>query len=117
MKQRVSALALALALAACGGRGAGTQASPNPSEATPPPARGPEADAARIAHDNEVVKEAQAIANPVLANAADCSALKAGLPDAQAGLENAYERAYTEIGREAVTKLKQQLQDAAKACP
>jgi hypothetical protein len=113
----VSALALTLALAACGGRGAATQASPNPLEATPPPARGPEADAARVAHDNEIIKEAQAIANPFLANAADCTALKAGLPDAQATLENAYERAYTEIGREAVSKLKKQLEDAASACP
>jgi hypothetical protein len=117
VKPRTSALALTLALAACGGRGAAPKASPNPSEATPPPARGPEADAARIAHDNEVVKEAQAIANPVLASATDCAALKAGLHDAQATLENAYERAYTEAGREAVANLKKQLEDAAKACP
>jgi len=117
VKQRVSALALTLALAACGGRGAATPASPSPSAATPLPVRGPEADAARVAHDNEVIKEAQAITNPVLANAADCAALKVALPDAQAVLQTANERAYTDAGREAVHNLKQQLQDAAKACP
>ena len=111
---------VALPLAACGGRSAAPPpSSPLPSAAlaTPPPNRGPGAEEARVAHDVPVVKEAQDIANEILQKAGDCAALKAGLADAQSGLDGRYERARTDAARETINDLRKQVQNAASACP
>jgi hypothetical protein len=116
----VLTILLTLPLAACGGRGAAPPtSSPAPSSAlaTPPPVRGPAAETARVAHDVDVVKQAQDVANGILQKASDCAGLKAGLADAQSALDDAYERARTDAGRDTITGLRKQIQNAASACP
>jgi hypothetical protein len=99
---------LALTATACSGG-----AAPTP----PPPADGLGAQAAAIASDTNVLREAQAAAAAVLRDADNCEAVKADLAEAQAGLEKAFSRARTETGRTAITNLKKQVQDTATACP
>jgi hypothetical protein len=70
-----------------------------------------------VAHDVPVVKEAQDIANGILQKAGDCAALKAGLADAQSGLDGTYERARTDAAHETINNLRKQIQNAANACP
>jgi hypothetical protein len=111
---------LALPFAACGGRSAAPPpSSPIPSGAliTPPPARGPGAEEARVAHDVPVVKQAQDAANGILQKAGDCAAIKAGLADAQQVLDDTYELARTDAAHETINNLRKQIQNAASACP
>jgi hypothetical protein len=70
-----------------------------------------------VAHDVDVVKGAQDVANGILQKAGDCAALKVGLAEAQSALDNAYERARTDAARDTINGLKKQVQDAASVCP
>jgi len=109
-------------LAACRGKGDLTSGSPGPAATTapepvPPPVRGPAAEAARVAHDIEVLKNAQGLANEFLQKSGDCTALKAGLVDVEQALDAANERARTDAAHDSIRNLKKQVQDAASACP
>ena len=116
-------LLLALStLAACRGKGDLTSGSPAPAATTvpkpaPPPVRDPAAEAARVAHDVGVVKNAQDLANEFLQKSGDCTALRAGLVDVQLALDAANEKARTDAAHDTIRNLKKQAEDASSACP
>jgi hypothetical protein len=80
-------------------------------KAAPPP------DMARIAADNQAMKDAEAAANTVIRNATDCEAARAALPDAQAKLDEAERRVQTAAGRTTLDALKTQVRRVAELCP
>jgi len=103
-----SLAAAALGLYGCQG-GAGA--------ASPPPAGGVGQDVGDIGHDLPIVKQAQAAAGDVVRSAGDCDAVKAGLPRAQAALDEASQQVRTGASRSTIANLKKQIQDIAGACP
>jgi hypothetical protein len=105
----LAALGLALAVTGvgCGGGGA--------SEA--PPSGGIGAQAAAVASDTEVMKEAQGAANELIRNVQDCDAVKAALPEVNRKLDEASSRVKTSTGQTTLAAIKSRVSAAAQACP
>jgi hypothetical protein len=104
----VAPLAVAV-LGLCGCQGGSGAASPAP-------AGGVGQDVGDIGHDLPIVKQAQAAAGEVVRSAGDCDAVKAGLPRAQAALDEAALQVRTGASRSTIANLKKQIQDIAGAC-
>lgn len=74
-------------------------------------------DTANIVSDTNVMEEAEAAANAVIRNAADCDAVKATLPEADQKLAEASTKIRTQAGMVALQTLKTQVQRVRELCP
>jgi hypothetical protein len=74
-------------------------------------------DAANVASDTEVLREASAAANAVVRAAGDCEAVKAGLDEARQSLDDAEARVTTATGRTTLDALRKRLEGIADTCP
>jgi hypothetical protein len=74
-------------------------------------------EAANIVSDTNVMEEAEAAANAVIRNAADCDAVKATLPEADHKLAEASTKIRTQAGLVALQTLKTQVQRVRELCP
>lgn len=74
-------------------------------------------DAAKIASDTEVLREASAAVNVVVRQAGDCEAMKDSLPEARSSLDAAAERVVTATGRTTLDALRKRLEGIADTCP
>lgn len=74
-------------------------------------------DTANIVSDTNVMEEAEAAANAVVRNAADCDAVKATLPEADRKLADAATKIKTQAGVIALQTLKTQVQRVRDLCP
>lgn len=74
-------------------------------------------DTANIVSDTNVMEEAEAAANAVIRNAADCDAVKATLPEADQKLADAATKIRTQAGQVALQTLKTQVQRVRELCP
>jgi hypothetical protein len=74
-------------------------------------------DTANIVSDTNVMEEAEAAANAVVRNAADCDAVKATLPEADHKLAEAQSKIKTQAGQIALQTLKTQVQRVRELCP
>ena len=74
-------------------------------------------DAANIASDTDVLREASAAANVVVRAAGDCEAVKAGLDEARRSLDDADARVTTATGRTTLEALRKRVEDIADTCP
>jgi hypothetical protein len=72
---------------------------------------------ANIVSDTNVMEEAEAAANAVIRNAADCDAVKATLPEADHKLAEASTKIRTQAGLVALQTLKTQVQRVRELCP
>ena len=70
-----------------------------------------------IVSDTNVMEEAEAAANAVVRNAADCDAVKATLPEADQKLAEAQTKIRTQAGLVALQTLKTQVQRVRELCP
>ena len=86
------------------------------SAPSPAPSGGLGQEVGDIGHDLPIVKQAQAAAGDVVRSAGDCDAVKAGMPRAQAALDEASQQVRTGVSRSTITNLKKQIQDIAGAC-
>lgn len=73
-------------------------------------------DTANIVSDTNVMEEAEAAANAVIRNAADCDAVKATLPEADHKLAEAATKIRTQAGQVALQTLKTQVQRVRELC-
>lgn len=74
-------------------------------------------DAAKIASDTDVLREASAAVNVVVRQAGDCEGVKAGLEEARQSLADASERVSTATGRTTLEALRKRLEGIADTCP
>lgn len=74
-------------------------------------------DAANIASDTEVLREASGAVNAVVRQAGDCEGVKAGLDEARQGLDDAAARVRTATGRTTLEALRKRLEGIADTCP
>jgi len=74
-------------------------------------------DAANIASDADVLREASAAANVVVRAAGDCDAVKAGLDEARRSLDDADARVTTATGKATLAALRKRLEGIADTCP
>ncbi|MFI5183011.1 MAG: hypothetical protein ACHQNV_01325 [Vicinamibacteria bacterium] len=96
--------------------GAAVSCSTGSSAPSPAP-EGVGKDVGDIGHDLPIVKQAQAAAGDVVRSAGDCDAVKAGMPRAQAALDEASQQVRTGASRSTIANLRKQMQDIAGACP
>jgi hypothetical protein len=105
---RHAAVALAAICTCFTGCGGAAQPSPSP---------GRTGDVDAIAADTALLREVQEAVNEVVRAMPDCEAVKAGLADARATLDDASERVQTEAGRTSLAALETQLRQPAELCP
>jgi hypothetical protein len=74
-------------------------------------------DAANVASDTEVLKQASDAVNVVVRQAGDCEGVKASLAEAQQSLDSAAERVATATGRTTLDALRKRLEGIAGTCP
>lgn len=73
-------------------------------------------DAAGIASDTAVIRDAQAAANEIVRNAQDCDAVRGALPEVNRKLEQAAARLQTAAGRSTLETLKTQVARITRNC-
>jgi hypothetical protein len=74
-------------------------------------------DAANVASDTDVLREANAAANAVVRAAGDCEAVKAGLDAARQSLDDAEARVSTTTGKATLEAMRKRLEGIAETCP
>jgi hypothetical protein len=74
-------------------------------------------DAANVASDTEVLKEASEAVNVVVRQAGDCDGMKASVDEARQSLDSAAERVATATGRTTLDALRKRLEGIAGTCP
>jgi hypothetical protein len=74
-------------------------------------------DAANVASDTDVLREASAAVNAVVRQAGDCDGVKAGLDQARQSLDDAEASASTATGRTTLEALRKRLEGVAELCP
>jgi hypothetical protein len=74
-------------------------------------------DAANVASDTDVLREASAAVNAVVRQAGDCEGVKAGLDQARQSLDDADARVATATGRTTLDALRKRLEGIADTCP
>jgi hypothetical protein len=74
-------------------------------------------DAANVASDTDVLREASAAVNAVVRAAGDCDGVKAGLDNARASLDDAEARVATATGKTTLEALRKRLEGIAETCP
>ena len=102
---RATALGCALLLVGCS------------KEPPPPKADDIGAQTARIAHDTQLLQDAQASVNAVVRNAPDCEAAKASMEEANRKIEEAAGKVQTSTGRTTLDAMRQQVRRVAELCP
>jgi hypothetical protein len=73
--------------------------------------------AADVAADTALMREASAAVNEVIRNATDCDAARAAIPAANAKLDEAERRVRTATGGTALDGLRQQVKRVEQLCP
>jgi hypothetical protein len=68
-------------------------------------------------NDERVLRAANAAANEVVRNTADCEALRAALPDTLRQIDEAQAKVRTATGRQMVDALRTRVRNAATLCP
>jgi outer membrane PBP1 activator LpoA protein len=68
-------------------------------------------------NDTQILGKAEAAANEVLRNPADCDAVKAALPEANRLLGEAGDKLQTPAGRATLDALKAQVRSVSQNCP
>jgi hypothetical protein len=74
-------------------------------------------DAANVASDTDVLREASAAVNEVVRAAGDCEGVKAGLDQARQSLNDAEARVATATGKTTLDALRKRLEGIAETCP
>ena len=73
--------------------------------------------AADVAVDTAIVRQAQAAANEVVRNAGDCDLAKPGIVEANRRLDEAMAKVRTATGRTTLDVLRKRVSTVADACP
>jgi len=107
MRQIVMVALLGLTLAACGGGSESEEAKDDSIGAQ----------AGRVGHDTQVMREANAAAGDVIRAAGDCEGVKAALPDARRKLDELRAKIQTETGKESLDALRTRVDQVAELCP
>ena len=97
-------------LLGCGGQGA----APTPA---PPPGGGIGNKAADVVNDEQVLKEAQGVANEVVRNAQDCDFVKGALPGVNQKLDEVSHRVRTGTGETTLAAIRSRISSIAQSCP
>jgi hypothetical protein len=66
--------------------------------------------------DTQLVKEAQAVANDLIRNASDCSAVEASYADVVAKLDEVEGKLVSEVGRSTLATIRTQVKNVTDAC-
>jgi hypothetical protein len=107
MRQILTVSLLGLTLAACGGGSDSKQTDDDNIGAQ----------AGRVGHDTQVMREANAAAGDVIRAAGDCEGVKAALPEARRKLDELQGKIQTKTGQESLAALRTRVDQVAELCP
>jgi len=107
MRQILMVSLLGLTLAACGGDSDSPDAKDDSIGAQ----------AGRVGHDTQVMRQANAAAGDVIRAAGDCEGVKAALPEARRKLDELKAEIQTETGKDSLAALRTRVDQVAELCP